>query len=148
MCRYLDLKFQIAYSHTRYWIGQLYETLYPPLFQLGNVANLDIAALPEANGFKVAKMWSLNILYSLDHYRNYDSKTLTVICQTARLCFFLDKQGALGNISNAPVINLFSTLPDFWRKSGERSICVVPEIVDSLLRMGYQSILRGVLFVK
>ncbi|KAF8807162.1 hypothetical protein BYT27DRAFT_7189247 [Phlegmacium glaucopus] len=132
----------------RYWIGRLYETLYPPLFHLGNVANLDIAALPEANiGFKVAKMWSLNLLYNPSHHR-YDPKNLTVVCQTARFCFLVDKQKALGYVSNAPVINLFRTLPDFSRKSGDVLICIVPEIVDSLLRMERQSIPRGVLFVQ
>lgn len=145
MLRYLNFSIRIANSFTRYWIGRLYETLYPPSFQLGNVANLDIAALPEADGFKVAKMWSLNILYSQSH-QLYDSKNLTMVCQLARFCFFLDKQKALGYVPNAPFINLFSTLPDFCRKPGEESI--VPEIVDSLLRMEYQSIPRGVFFLK
>lgn len=112
------------------------------------MANLDIAVLPEANiGFKVAKMWSLNVLYSRSHHR-HDPKILTVICQTARFCFLVDKQRALGYVYKAPVINLFSTLSDFLRKSGDKWISVVPEIVDSLLRMEHQSIPLGVLFVK
>jgi hypothetical protein len=147
MSRYPSLKLQIVYSH-RYWIGRLYETLYPPSFHLGNVANIDIAALPEANiGFKVAKLWSLSILYSPSHHR-HDPKILTVVCQTARFCFFLDKQQAFGYVSSAPVINLFSTMADFLRKSGEELICVVPEILDSLSRMEYQCVPRGALFVK
>ena len=109
------------------------------------MVNLDIAALPEADGFKVPKMWSLSILYSQSH-QLYDSKNLTMVCQIARFCFFLEKQKALGYVPNAPFINLFSTLPDFCRKPGEESI--VPEIVDSLLRMEYQSIPRGVFFLK
>jgi hypothetical protein len=109
------------------------------------VTNLDIAALPEADGFRVPKMWSLNILYS---HQLYDSKNLTMVCQITRFCFFLEKQKALGYVPNAPFINLFSALPDFCRKSGEESIMIVPEIVDSLLRMEYQSIPRGVFFLK
>lgn len=145
MSRYIGLKPQIIHLH-RYWIGRLYETLYPPSFHLGNVANLDTA--PEANiGFKVVKMWSLNILYSLSRHL-HDPKILTVVCQSARLCFLLDKERALGYVSNAPVINLFGKLSNFLRKSGEELICVVPEIVDSLLRMEHQSIPRGVLFFK
>lgn len=143
--KYLSLNIQIVDSYTRYWIGRLYETLYPPSFQLGNVTNLDIAALSEVDGFKVPKMWLLNILYSQSH-QIYDSKNLTVVCQIARFCFFLEKQKALGYVPNAPFINLFSALPDFCRKPGEESI--VPEIVDSLLRMEYQSIPRGVFFLK
>ena len=108
------------------------------------MANLDIAALP---GFKVPRMWSLNILYNQSHHL-YDPKNLTVVCQIARFCFFLEKEKALGYVPNAPFINLFSTLRDFWRKLGEESIGVVPEIVDSLLRMEYQSIPRGVSFLK
>lgn len=145
MSRYLSLNIRTADSYTRYWIGRLYEALYPPSFQLGNVANLDIAALSEA--FNVPKMWSLNILYSQSH-QLYDPKNLTVVCQIARFCFFLEKEKSLGYVPNAPFINLFSTLPDFWRKSGEESIRVVPEIVDSLLRTEYQSIPRGVFFLK
>lgn len=146
MSRCLISSLQIVYSN-RYWIGRLYETLYPPSFHLGNVASLDIAALPEASGFKIARMWSLDTLYSLSRHR-YDTKFLTVVCQTARFCFFLDKQEALGYVSKAPVINVFSMMPDFLRKVGEESICVVPEIVYSLLRMEHQSILLGALFVK
>jgi hypothetical protein len=139
--RYLNLSIQNTDSYTRYWIGRLYETLYPPSFQLGNVANLDIAALP---GFKVPKMWSLDILYS---HQLYDSKNnLTMVCQIARFCFFLEKQKALGYVPNAPFINIFSTLPDFCRKPGEESIVLT--IVHSLLRMEYQSIPRGVIFLK
>jgi hypothetical protein len=145
MSRYLSLNIQIVDLYIRYWIGRLYETLYPPSFQLGNVANLDI--LPEADGFKVPKMWSLNILYSQSH-QLYDLKSLTVVCQIARFCFFIEKQKALGYVPNAPFINLFSKLPDFWRKFGEESTRVVPEIVDSLLRMEYLSIHRGVFFLK
>ena len=144
MSRYLSIDIQIVDSYIRYWIGRLYETLYPPSFQLGNVTNLDIAALPETDGFKVPKMWSLNILYSQSH-QLYDAKNLTVVCQIARFCFFLEKQKALSYVPNAPFINLFRALPDFCRKSGEESI--VPEIVDSLLRMEYQSIPRGVFFL-
>lgn len=135
-----------VYSH-RYWIGRLYETLFPPSFYLGNVANLDMATLQDANGFKIAKTWSLNILYSLSHHR-YDPKFLTIICQCAKFCFFLDKQAARIYISNAPIVSPFNALSDFWRKNGEESICIVPEILDSLLGMEYPSIPRGVLFVK
>jgi hypothetical protein len=138
MSRYIGLNIQIANLYTRYWIGRLYETLYPPSFQLGNVANLDISALPEANGFNVPRTWSLDILYSQSHHL-YDPKNLTVVCQIARLFFFLEKQKAHGYVPNAPSISLFSTLPDFCRKF---------EIVDSLLRTECQSIRRGVSFLK
>jgi hypothetical protein len=111
------------------------------------VANLDITALPEADALKIPKMWSHDILYSLDHHR-YDPKNLTLVCQIAKFCFFLEKQKALGYVPNAPLINLLSTRQDFWQKFGQESIFVVPEIVDSLLKMEYQSILRGVIFVK
>ena len=123
MSRYINLSIQIADSYTRYWIGRLYETLYPPSFQLGNVANLDIAALSEVNGFDVPRTWSLDILYSQRH-NLYDPKNLTVVCQIARLFFFLGKQRAL---------------PDFCRKF---------EIIDSLSRTECPSILRGVSFLK
>ena len=87
MTRYLSPDTRVIDSYTRYWIGQLYETLYPPSFQLGNVANLDISSLPEANVFKVPRMWSLNILYSQSHHL-HDPKNLTLVCQIARFCFF------------------------------------------------------------
>ena len=109
-----------------------------------NIAPLDIAAPP---GFKVPRMWSLNILYNQSHHQ-YDPKNLTMVCQIARFYFFLEKEKALGYVPNAPFIKLFSTLPDFTRKLGEESIGVVPKIVDSLLRMEYQSIPRGVSFLK
>ena len=108
------------------------------------MANLDIAALP---GFEVPRMWSLNILYNQSHHL-YDPKNLTVVCQIAKFCFFLEKEKALNYVPNAPFINLFSALPDFCRKLGEEAIGVVPEIVDSLLRMEYQSIPRGISFLK
>ena len=103
------------------------------------MANLDIAALQEVNGgFNVSRTWSLDVLYSQSHHL-YDPKNLTVVCQIARLFFFLGKQKALGDVPKAPSITLFSALPDFCRKF---------EIVDLLLRMECRSILRGVSFLK
>jgi hypothetical protein len=51
---------------TRVWLNRLYETLLPPVPELGSIANLRLSCIPETrNGLQIVKDWIRETLYKL-----------------------------------------------------------------------------------
>ena len=133
----------------RYWINRLYETLNPPVYYIGTLANLDVTLIPEAQrAIEVVKGWSRDFLYSP---HRWDPMLLTTVYQTTNLCFFLDKLNAHQYIHGAPVFNVFGSRQEYCRSligDNQTSAPVVLELARSLQGTDDVFIEAGVVFVK
>lgn len=133
----------------RFWISRLYETLYPITYLLGGITNFDVAHTPEARrAFAVLRRWCLDVLYHPSYNHDSDPGLLTSLYQVIKLLFHLDKTNATRILIQSRLINDTSANPKLCRKVGDTAIYVLPELVSTLSAVNYDSICRGVLFVK
>ncbi|KAF8895020.1 hypothetical protein CPB84DRAFT_1782432 [Gymnopilus junonius] len=136
-------------KHVRFWISRLYEILYPITYLLGGITNFDVARIPEARkAFSALRQWCFDVLYYQSHNHYSDPALLTTFYQIIKLSFYLDKTNATRFLNQSRLMNSIFADPKFHRKAGDQAIYILPELVSTLSSVSYDTICRGVLFVK
>ncbi|KAF9524672.1 hypothetical protein CPB83DRAFT_909779 [Crepidotus variabilis] len=134
-------------KYYRHWIGRLYNTLYPPSFQLGNIANADLSAIPEwPKAQTVLRTFCNALLFWPNHRR--DLRLLTPGYQIIRIAFLVDKANANREIGRSPLTNIMRNIPDYLRTPGNLSTVILPEIACVLLGTHPHGIQFGILCIK
>ncbi|CAA7264670.1 unnamed protein product [Cyclocybe aegerita] len=133
--------------HFKHWIGRLFNTLHPSNYRLGSPADLDFSSIPEAPiASSILKRWHMDLLYD-QTYAPRDNRLLTTVYQISRLSRLMGDRNPLP-IIRSPLANVFKTGPDYWRKSGNTSVYIVPELVAALVSGRYNAVVGGVSFVR
>jgi hypothetical protein len=84
----------LTYISFRYWLSQLYDSLYPPFFMLGCSSNLAMANIKEAqDAFQVVRNWIPQLLDSINPL-SPPTAFLTTIMKLGRLAVSIDRQKA------------------------------------------------------
>jgi len=141
-------KISSDYMVSRYWIGSLFDTFFPPFFRLGNFSNLDFSLISEApKALSVLKTFCSEILFWPSHSAR-EPKMLSTAYQVIRLAFYLDNKHAYPAISRSPMNDLFRAVPEYCRRIGDASTAILPELAATLSGAHSQGIMFGMVFIR
>ncbi|TFK38654.1 hypothetical protein BDQ12DRAFT_96280 [Crucibulum laeve] len=132
-------------AQRKYWLGKLHTVLNPPHFKLGSPANLDIRLAPDtAEGFRVVKNWTRNLIYNLEYQPVIPF--LTHVMRAGDFSFTLDENEASHYMYGAPFLSPTRAPMQFLRMPGK--VFILPELFASLEGNQSWSLTAGLLFVR
>ncbi|KAF9014907.1 hypothetical protein BDQ17DRAFT_1418043 [Cyathus striatus] len=138
--------------HQKYWIEKLHQTLYPSLYCLGSISNLNTSNIPEAQkAIRVVRRWVQQLVYFPFHLTR---DLVTTVYRLATLGMLFDKSNAPTYLERAPILNEFLVKEIFLRAEKGRvdkkrqSPCIMHELVESLQAKREAFISMGILFVR
>ena len=148
MSLYLGIKI-IDLLHPRFWLGGLYQALFPPHRWLGSIVHLKFKLIPEADkGIQVVRDWVRNLIYTFDLERASPDKKLTFLgdfLNLATLAYTFDQVAAREYMRRASCVSV-SRPTDLLR--GKEDQYIVFDLILALDGIDRASIVAGVLFLQ